>query len=328
MKTRHDWRYLMTGLLSVLLPGVSPVHAADADTYPARAVRLIIPFPPGGSNDVVGRVLATQLGERLGKPVVVDNRSGAGGVIGTEIAAKSEPDGYTLLFVSSAFAASASLYKLSYDPIKSFTPVAAIAAGPNVLVVNNSLPVNSVKELIAFAKARPGELNIASAGVGSFQHLGSELFISMADIKIVIVQYKGGGPAMMDTIAGNAQVMLGSLVQTLPQIRGGKLRALGVGGLKRSQTIPEVPTIAEAGVPGYEAINWWGIVAPAGTPRPIVTRLHREITAIQQSPEMQKRFQAEAVEAVQMDTAEFGRYIEAEITKWGKLVKQAGIRAE
>jgi len=328
MKTRHDWRYLMTGLLSVLLPSISSVHAADADTYPARAVRLIIPFPPGGSNDVVGRVLATQLGERLGKPVVVDNRSGAGGVIGTEIAAKSEPDGYTLLFVSSAFAASASLYKLSYDPIKSFTPVAAIAAGPNVLVVNNSLPVNSVKELIAFAKARPGELNIASAGVGSFQHLGSELFISMADIKIVIVQYKGGGPAMMDTIAGNAQVMLGSLVQTLPQIRGGKLRALGVGGLKRSQTIPEVPTIAEAGVPGYEAINWWGIVAPAGTPRPIVTRLHREITAIQQSPEMQKRFQAEAVEAVQMDTAEFGRYIEAEITKWGKLVKQAGIRAE
>jgi len=328
MKTRHAWWYLMTGLLSVLLPGVSSVRAADADTYPTRAVRLIIPFPPGGSNDVVGRVLATQLGERLGKPVVVDNRSGAGGVIGTEIAAKSEPDGYTLLFVSSAFAASASLYKLSYDPIKSFTPVAAIAAGPNVLVVNNSLPVNSVKELIAFAKARPGELNIASAGVGSFQHLGSELFISMADIKIVIVQYKGGGPAMMDTIACNAQVMLGSLVQTLPQIRGGKLRALGVGGLKRSQTLAEVPTIAEAGVPGYEAINWWGIVAPAGTPRPIVTRLHREITAIQQSPEMQKRFQAEAVEAVQMDPAEFGRYIEAEILKWGRVVKQAGIRAD
>jgi tripartite-type tricarboxylate transporter receptor subunit TctC len=328
MKNRYAWRYLTTGMLAVLALGVSAARAADADAYPARAVRLIIPFPPGGSNDVVGRVLASQLGERLGKPVVVDNRGGAGGVIGSEIAAKSEPDGYTLLFISTAFPAGVSLYKLPYDPIKSFTPVAMIAAGPNVLVVNNSLPVNSVKELIALAKAKPGELNIASAGVGSFQHLGSELFTSMAGVNIVIVQYKGGGPAMMDAIAGNAQVMLGSLVQTLPQIRGGKLKALGVGGLKRSPTIPEVPTIAEAGVPGYEAINWWGIIAPAGTPRPIVARLHREITAIQQSPEMQKRFQAEAVEAVQMDTAEFGRYIESEIVKWSMVVKQAGIHAQ
>lgn len=321
-------RYPTAVLLSFLLLDVSAARAADPDSYPARAVRLIIPFPPGGSNDVVGRVLAIQLGERLGKPVVVDNRSGAGGVIGSELAARSEPDGHTLLFVSSAFSAGASLYKLPYDPIKSFVPVAIIAAGPNVLVVNNAVPVNSVRELIALAKAKPGHLNLASAGVGSFQHLGSELFTSMAGVNIVTVQYKGGGPAMMDVIAGNAQVMLGSLVQTLQQIRAGKLRALGVGGLKRSPTIPDVPTISEAGVPGYEAINWWGIVAPAGTPRTVVTRLHREITTIQQSPEMQKRFQAEAVEAVQMDPAEFGRYIEAEIVKWGRVVKQAGIKAE
>lgn len=322
------WGYPTAVLLSFLLLDVPAVRAADPDSYPARAVRLIIPFPPGGSNDVVGRVLAIQLGERLGKPVVVDNRSGAGGVIGSELAARSEPDGHTLLFVSSAFSAGASLYKLPYDPIKSFVPVAIIAAGPNVLVVNNAVAVNSVRELIALAKAKPGYLNLASAGVGSFQHLGSELFTSMAGVNIVTVQYKGGGPAMMDVIAGNAQVMLGSLVQTLQQIRAGKLRALGVGGLKRSPTIPDVPTISEAGVPGYEAINWWGIVAPAGTPHTVVTRLHREITTIQRSPEMQKRFQAEAVEAVQMDPAEFGRYIEAEIVKWGRVVKQAGMKVE
>jgi tripartite-type tricarboxylate transporter receptor subunit TctC len=326
MKAMRLMRYLTMGLC--LLLAAPAVCAADSYSYPTRAVRLIIPFTPGGSNDVVGRVLATQLGERLGRPVVVDNRGGAGGVIGTELAAKSEPDGYTLLFISTAFPASVSLHKLPYDPVKSFTPVAMIAAGPNVLAVTTSLPVNSVRELIALAKAKPGALNMASAGVGSFQHLGSELFASMAGVDIVTVQYKGGGPAMMDVIAGNAQVIVGSLVQTLTQIRAGKLKALGVGGLKRSPTLPEVPTISEAGVPGYEAINWWGIIAPAGTPRAIVARLHKEITVIQQSPDMQKRFEAEAVEAVQMDPAEFGRYIETEIVKWGKVVKQAGIRAE
>ncbi len=326
MRSMQLLRYLTTGLCLFL--AAYAARAADSDAYPTRAVRLIIPFPPGGSNDVVGRVLATHLGERLGRPVVVDNRGGAGGVIGTELAAKAEPDGYTLLFISTAFPASVSLHKLPYDPVKSFTPVAIIAAGPNVLAVNTNLPVNSVRELIALAKAKPGALNMASAGVGSFQHLGSELFASMAGVDIVTVQYKGGGPAMMDVIAGNAQIIFGSLVQTLAQIRAGKLKALGVGGPKRSPTLPEVPTISEAGVPGYEAINWWGIVAPAGTPRAIVARLHREITMIQQSPDMQKRFEAEAVEAVQMDSAEFGRYIEAEIVKWGRVVKQAGIRAE
>jgi len=185
-----------------------------------------------------------------------------------------------------------------------------------------------VRELIALAKSKPGQLNIGSAGVGSFQHLGSELFNSMAGVNMVTVQYKGGGPAMMDAVAGNVQIMFGSLVQTLGQIRGGKLKALGVGGLKRSSTLPDVPTISEAGVPGYEASNWWGIIAPAGTPQAIVTRLHKEITTIQQSPEMQKRFQAEAVDALQMESAEFGRYIQAEIAKWGAVIKRAGIRAE
>jgi len=311
-----------------LLLGPSLARAADTDSYPSRPLRLVIPFPPGGSNDVVGRVVGTLLGERLGRPVVVDNRGGAGGVIGTEIAAKSEPDGYTLLFISSAFSASVSLYKLPYDPVKGFVPVATIAAGPNVLVVNPGIPATSVRELIALAKAKPGALNTASAGVGSFQHLGGELFNSMAGIDVVTVQFKGGGPAMTDVIAGNTQIMFGSLVQILPQIRAGRLKALGVGGLKRAPTLPDVPTISESGVPGYEALNWWGVIVPAGVTPAIVARLHREITALQQSPELQKRFQAEAVEALQMEPAEFGRFIESETVKWARVVKQAGIRPQ
>jgi tripartite-type tricarboxylate transporter receptor subunit TctC len=315
-------------MLACLLFDVSSTQAAETEPYPVRPVRLIIPFPPGGSNDVVGRLVATLLGERLGRPVVVDNRAGAGSVIGTELAAKSAPDGYTLLFISSAFPATVSLHKLPYDPVKAFVPIAIIAAGPNVLAVNPSLPVKSVRDLIALAKAKPGVLNTASAGVGSFQHLGGELFYSMAGIEVVTVQFKGGGPAMVDTMAGNTQIIFGSLVQTLPQIRAGRLRALGVGGLKRSPTLPEVPTISEAGVTGYEAINWWGFIAPAGTPRAIVARLHREITALGQSPDLQGRFQAEAVEAVQMEPAEFGRFIEAETAKWARVAKQAGIRSD
>ena len=314
--------------LAAVVALAAPFQANAADTYPSKPIRLIIPFPPGGSNDVVGRVIATQLGERVGQQVVVDNRGGAGGVIGTEMAAKAAPDGYTLLFISSAFAANSSLYKLPYDPVKAFVPIAMIAAGPNVLAVAPGLAVNSLKDLLSMARAKPGQLNYASAGVGSFQHLGSALFVSLAKVNIVHVPFKGGGPAMVDVIAGNTQVMLGSLVQTLPQIKSGKLKALGVGGTKRSPTMPDVPTIAEAGVPGYEAVNWWGIISPAGTPAAIVSRIHKELGVIAQSPEMQKRFEAEAVEAVQMSTPEFAQYIERETVKWARVVKEAGIKAE
>ena len=302
--------------------------ALASDAYPARPVRLIIPFPPGGSNDVVGRLIAQQLATRLGQAVVPDNRAGAGGMIGTEAVSKAEPDGYTILFASSAFAANPALYKLTYDPIKSFAPIAMIAAGPNVLAVPANSPAKSVRELIAMAKAKPGTLNYASAGVGSFQHLGGALFVSMAKVDIVHVPFKGGGPAMVDVIAGNTQLMLSSLVQTLPQIQSGKLKALGVGGARRSATLPEVPTIAEAGVPGYEAVNWWGMLAPAGTPPAVVTRLYREISAIQKAPEVLNRFESEAVDAVQMTTPEFGRYIQEEMVKWAKVVKDAGITAQ
>ncbi len=300
---------------------------AMAQEYPARPVRLIIPFPPGGSNDVVGRLIATKLGERLGKQVVVDNRSGAGGVIGTEIAAKSPPDGYTLLVISMAHAVNPWLYKLGYDPIKDFAPVGLLAKGANVLVVHPSLPVHSVAELIALAKKEPGDLQYASAGIGSFQHLGAELFKLMAGVDILHVPFKGGGPALVDVVGGHAKVMFSSMVQTVPHIHSGKLRALGTGGLQRAAVLPDVPAIAET-VPNYEAVNWWGMVAPVGTPQAIIDKLNTELEAVQKSPEVQKQFAAEGGEPVPMKPAVFGAFMVSEMDKWGKVVKQGGIKAE
>ena len=301
---------------------------ATAQGYPTKPVRLIIPFPPGGSNDIVGRFIATKLTERLGKQVVADNRGGAGGVIGTEAAAKSEPDGYTLLIISSAYAINTSLYKLPYDPVKAFTPIAKVGTGPNVFAVYPGVPVNSVKEFIALAKEKPGQLNFASAGVGSFQHLGSELFKSMTGVDVGIVQFKGGGPAMIDVIGGHTHAALGSLIQFMPHIKSGKVKALGTGGAKRSVSLPDVPTIAEAGVSGYEANNWWGILAPAGTPRPVTDRLYKEISAILSSAETQKVFGDQGAEVDKLGPAEFGPYIVAETAKWGKVIKEANIKAE
>jgi tripartite-type tricarboxylate transporter receptor subunit TctC len=303
--------------------------AVAAQEYPNKPVRLIIPFPPGGSNDVVGRLIATHLSERLGKQVVVDNRgAGAGGVAGSEVAAHAPHDGYTLLIISLAHAVNPWLYKLPYDPLKSFTPVAILASGPNVLVVNPGLPVNSVKELLAAAKEKPGQLQYASAGIGSFQHLGGELFKLMAGVNILHVPFKGGGPAMIDVIGGHTKVMFSSLVQTTPHIKSGKLRALGTGGSARNPVLPDVPTIAEAGVPGYESVNWWGVVAPAGTDAAIVDKLHAAITAVQNSDEVKKHFATEGAQVVQMSSAEFAGFIEKEMKKWERVVKEGGIKAE
>jgi len=301
---------------------------AEAQTYPSKAVRLIIPFPPGGSNDIVGRFIATKLTERLGKQVIADNRGGAGGVIGSEAAAKSEPDGHTLLIISSAYAINTSLYKLPYDPVKAFAAIAKVGTGPNVFAVYPGVPVNSVKEFIALAKEKPGQLNFASAGVGSFQHLGSELFKSLTGADVGIVQFKGGGPAMIDVMGGHTHAALGSLIQFMPHIKSGKVKALGTGGAKRSVSLPDVPTIAEAGVPGYEANNWWGILAPAGTPRPIIDRLYKEISGILSSTETQKVFGDQGAEVDKLGPAEFGPYIAAETAKWGKVIKEANIKAE
>jgi tripartite-type tricarboxylate transporter receptor subunit TctC len=302
--------------------------AAFAQDYPNRPVRLIIPFPPGGSNDVVGRVMATALSEALGKQVVVDNRSGAGGVIGTEVAANSPPDGYTILVISIAHAVNPWLYKLTYDPIKSFVPVGIMASGTNVLVVNPELPVKSVKELIDLAKKEPGKLQYASAGIGSFQHLGGELFKLEAGVDLLHVPFKGGGPSMIDVIGGHTKVMFSSLVQTTPHIKSGKLRALGTGGATRSPVLPDVPTIAEAGVPTYQAINWWGLLAPVGTPQPIIDKLHAALTKVQNSPETQKQLSTEGASVVQMSSAEFGKFMQAEMTRWERVVKEGKIKAE
>jgi tripartite-type tricarboxylate transporter receptor subunit TctC len=304
------------------------ISSAMADDYPSRPIRLIIPFPPGGSNDVVGRIVANQLGQKLGQTVFVDNRAGAGGVVGTDVAAKSAADGYTLLVVSLAHAVDPWIYKETFDPIKDFVPVAILATGTNVLTVNPNVPVHSVKELIDLAKAKPGFLNYASAGIGSFQNLGGELFKVLAGVNIVHVPYKGGGPSMLAVIAGEAQLMFSSIVQTVSNIQAGGLRPLATGGAQRSPILPDLPTIAEAGVPDYVAADWWGILAPAGAPAPIVAKLHGAIEDVLRSADTMKNLDQQGASPLHMSSAEFGAYIQSEMTKWGPVVQKAGMKAE
>jgi tripartite-type tricarboxylate transporter receptor subunit TctC len=316
----------MRTLVAVVLAVASGLGFAQS--YPVKPVRLIIPFPPGGSNDVVGRSIGMQLGERLGQSVVIDNRGGAGSIIGTNEAAKAAPDGYTLLLISTAFPTSIAFNRLPRDAMKSFVPVAMLGSGPALLVVPASSAANSVTDLLNLLKQKPGELNAAAAGIGSFQHMATELFRLQSKTNFVIVQYKGGGPALTDVIAGQVQMNLGSLVQMIPHVRSGKLKALGVSSAKRVAALPDVPTIAEAGVPGFEVSNWWGILAPAGTPEPALDRLHKEITAILDSPETRKRFELEGAEVVRMKPQEFAAFVTQETEKWTRVVKEAGIKPE
>jgi tripartite-type tricarboxylate transporter receptor subunit TctC len=310
------------GLL-LLLALTAPIMADD---YPNRPVRLIIPFPPGGSNDVVGRVIAQHLSTGLGKQIIVDNRGGAGGVIGTDAASKAAPDGYTIAVISLAHAVNPWLYKLPYDPIKSFVPIGIMGKGPNVLSVNPEFPVKSVKELVALAKQKPGDIQYASAGVGSFQHLGAELFKLQAGVDMLHIPFKGGGPAMVDVMGGHTKVIFSSLVQTTPHIKSGKLRPLGVGSLQRSPVLPNVPTISEAGVPGYAAENWWGLIAPAGTPAAVVARLHKELTAAQDNAAVKQYFDREGATLVKMSSEDFGKFMQTEMEKWGRVVKEGKIK--
>jgi len=308
------------------LLGQGPARAEDA--YPSKPILFMVPQATGGSQDTLSREIARRLAEALKQAVVVENRAGANGIVGTEMVAKAAPDGYTLLLISVAFAFNPSMYKLPYDPATAFAPVGILGAGPVVIAVTSKLPVSNLRELLALAREKPGTLNYATAGVGSLQHLASELFKQQAALDIVHVPFKGGGPAMMDVIAGNTQIQVGSLVQMLPQIKGGKLKALGVGSARRIPALPDVPTISEAGVPGYEVTNWWGIAAPAGTPRPVIEKLHRELSAVVASSETQKRFEAEGADPLQMSPEEFGRFIAQETAKWSKVVKEAGIRPD
>ena len=314
-------------VVAALLAG-SVAAVATALPYPDRPLKLIVPFPPGGSNDVVARVIGAQLSERLGQTILIDNRGGAGGTIGINAAAKSAPDGYTLLLVSVGYPLSMALGWMPRESMQWFVPVASLGTGPSVLVVPTAMPVQSLQELIELAKRKPGSLNAGAAGPGSFQHLATELFRLRTGIDIVIVQYKGGGPALTDTIAGQVQMNVGSVVQNLPHVRSGKLKALGIGGSKRIAALPEVPTFAEAGVAGAEANNWWGILAPVGTPSPILGRLQQEIAAILDAAETRKRFELEGAEVLRMSPAQFGDLVAAETAKWSQVVKQAGIKAE
>jgi tripartite-type tricarboxylate transporter receptor subunit TctC len=311
---------------SVLL-AMGPVAAQP---YPTKPIRLIIPFPPGGGSDVTGRVVAAALSERLGRQIVVDNRAGAGGVIGSEIAANAPGDGYTLLMVSLAHVVNPWLHDLKdrYHPIKSFVPVAIIAASPVVLVVHPGVPAHSVADLLALARKQPGSLQYASAGVGSVTHLAGELFKYTAKIDMLHVPFKGAGPATVDVIAGRTNLLFGGLLATVPQVRSGRLRALGVGSLKRNPVLPDVPSIAEAGVPGYETVNWFGLVAPAGTPAARVERLHREITAVQNLPQVRKQFDTNGAAIVEMTPAQFSAYMVADMNKWERVVKEGGIKPQ
>jgi tripartite-type tricarboxylate transporter receptor subunit TctC len=297
-----------------------------AQPWPSRPIRLVVPLSPGGFADVPARLLTPRLSAALGKQVFVENRPGAGSTIGADFVAKSAPDGHTLLLMATPHVISAHLYRsLPYDSLKDFAPIALIASGPYALVVNpKELPVSSVRELIAAARARPGKIDYASSGNGSAQHLVGALFSTMAGIELNHVPYKGSGPAMQDLIGGQVQVSFAGIPNVLSQVKNGRLRALGITGAKRWSELPEVPTIAEAGVPGYEATLWLAIAAPAGTPGEIVQRLHAEVGKALQDPELRHSFLAAGVEPSLLGPQELGAFMRAEYDKWGRVVRQTG----
>lgn len=316
--------FLITMTVLIGLSG----STAGAEEYPARPIRLIVPFAAGGGTDLVARVIAPKLSDRLGKPVIVDNRGGAGAVLGTAMAAKSVPDGYTLLIVDTAHTIQPSLQKLEYDPIKSFSLIAKIANGHSVFAVPANLRVNSVKEFIALAKQKPGQLTAGTAGQGSMGHMALELFKSMADIDIIMAHYKGAGAAITDLLGGYIQISYQTIAQMLPQIQSGKLKALGIGGEKRSVLLPDVPTVAEAGLPGYQSVGWRGIVGPAGMPQPIVDRLAKEMKTIVNSDEVKAHFLKDGMEVDHRGPAEFAAFITDEMNRWSRVVKKTNMKLE
>ena len=298
---------------------------AWAQSWPSRPIRMVVPLSPGGFADVPGRILAARLSSSLGYNVFVENRPGAGGTIGADFVAKSAPDGYTLLFTGTPHVISAWIYKkLPYDALKDFEPVALVASGPYVLVVNPQLPVHSIPELIAAAKAQPGKIDYASSGNGSAQHLVSALFASMAGIELNHVPYKGSGPAMQDLLGGQVKVSFAGIPNVLPHVKAGRLRALAVSTPQRSPDLPDVPTAAEAGVPGYQATLWLNLAAPAGTPGDIVQRIYAETARALQDAELQQNFRSAGVEASPMSPQELAGFMRGEYEKWGKVVRDTG----
>lgn len=303
---------------------------AHAQAYPSRPVRLIIPFSPGGAADVPGRILGDRLTQAVGQQVVVENRPGAGSTIGAEAAAKSPPDGYTIFMISNTHFVSAALYKkLPYDPLNDYTPISQVTSAPNVLIVHPSLPAKNVKELITLARARPGDINYASSGNGSTQHLTGALFSKMAGIRMTHIPYRGSGPVTADLLAGQVQVGFPGIAGMLPHIKSGRLRALGVTSAKRSPELPDIPTIAEAGVKGYEMVAWFGIAGPKGLPRDLQMKLHAEILKVLKTAEMQKSLRAVGQEvAFQEKPEQFYDFMKVEAAKWAKVVQESGAKVE
>jgi tripartite-type tricarboxylate transporter receptor subunit TctC len=311
--------------------GVLLAAPAPAQTWPApnKPIRIIVPTAPSGGNDVMARIVAQKLGERMKQPVIVENKAGGNGSIGSEAVAKAAPDGYTILFgYIATHGINPGLSKLPYDAVKDFAPIARIADAPNVLVVNPSVPVKTVQELIAYAKAKPGSLNYASAGNGTAPHIAAEEFKLRTGIDMTHVPYKGSGPAVGDTLAGQTQVMFASLVAASQHIKSGKLRGLAVTGKARSPLFPSLPTVAESGVPGFEVVQWYGFFAPAKTPPEIVDRLNREINAVMKDPDTVKRFSDQGADVVTGTPQEFGAFVKAEIEKWSAVIKAAKITAD
>ncbi len=320
-------RALLAALFLVMLAGTLPVCAQE---YPRKAIRLIVPFAPGGGNDTVARAIAQSAGASLGQPMVVDNRAGAGGILGAELAAKSAPDGYTLFLGGvGSHAVNPNLHaRLPYDPVKDFAPITLIASAPSVLVVHPSVPALTLAEFTALAKASPGRINYASNGNGSSAQLAAVLYESMAGVRMVHVPYKGLAPALVDLLAGEVQAMFSSVVAIVPSIKAGRLRALAVTGKRRAALLPEVPTLDESGVPGYEAGSWYGILAPAGTPQAIVAKLHEAIVHALARPEVRERLVSEGAEVISSTPQAFAAHITAELARMGKLIRDAGIRME
>ena len=317
-------KYLLSFVTLIAL--VLPVAAQN---YPTRAVRLVVPSSPGGGTDISARILAPQLTQFLGQQVVVENRPGAGTMIGGEAVARAAPDGYTLLMGISTLAINPAMYKkVPYDALKDLAPISQAVSLSNVLVVHPSLPARSVKEFVALVKPRPGQINFASAGVGTSPHLSMELFLVMTGLKMLHVPYKGSGPGVTDLIAGHVPAMMPNMLSAQPHIKSGRLRALGVTGSKRAPGADDIPTIAEAGVPGYEAVQWYGVLAPAGTPRDIISKLHTGVVRALQNPEVRQRLLNDGAEPIGSSPEEFSAYLRSETAKWAKVTQAAGIKPE
>lgn len=309
--------------LALLLAGGSAI--AQKSNYPDKSIRFIVPFPPGGGTDIVARVMAQKLSEAFGQSVVVDNRGGAGGTIGAEIAAKSTPDGYTMIMVSGSYAVNAGLYKLPYDPVNGIDTVSLVGTGPFIVALHPSMPSTNVKQLIALARAKPGAINYGSTGTGGITHMATELFRLMANVNIVHIPYKGTGPALNDLIAGQIQLVFGAMLATLPHVKSGRLRGIAVTGPKRSPAAPQIPTVSESGLPGYEVTLWYGVWGPKGLPKDVPSRWHAELVKILQSPDMRGKLGTEGLEAAGSTPEEFRAHLRSEVEKWAKVIKDANV---